>query len=73
MASCTGGGRGRLPDRLHHRISLARRQESVRIQSMLACVQVVVPAAQRKQRLVCSVLHDLAALHHQDLVGAPDG
>jgi hypothetical protein len=57
----------------HHRVALAGCQEPVRIQPVLSGVQIVVPAAQRKERLVRAVFHDVPAFDHQYLVGAPDG
>jgi hypothetical protein len=50
--------------RLHDRVALARGQKAVRVQAVLPGIQVIVSAAQRIERLMGAVLHNLPGLHH---------
>src|SRR3984885_7230969 len=53
--------------------ALARSEEPVRLDAMLAGIQVVVTPFQRIKSGVRAPLQDQATLHHQDLISPADG
>src|SRR5260370_30545866 len=58
---------------LGDQVAFAGGEKQVGIDTMLARVQIVVTAPERVERVVRAALHDAAILHHEDLLGTPDG
>ena len=55
------------------RVTLARRQKQVALQAMLLGVEIEVTTAQCIEFFVSATFDNLSPLHHQNLIGTPNG